>query len=397
MNPGRKSEATAGVGRRTATVPTMATATKSWTHADAGVPRSGAHFLRPGDRSGQRGPGVYGAYVDELVAQVNNGTRYYAAANHLFSVAAITDAAGAVVQRNKYDAYGKRSVTGAAVSARGFTGYREDAETGLYYARARMYSAGLGRFIGRDPLGYINGFSSYFPYFAPRGLDPTGTVVSRHVFQIAERFVKRVSDETFWDVFTVERQSVSGYYYNWSAITCTCDEWKETHYVSLKADRSGKRSYDLYVGGSVTVDIDAGMTAGGTALGWASLSLDVFGAFSENNPFETVTDSVAVGLDFMSLFGDWSEVTSAVVVDQNIVETRKNESFDGVILSNFRLDTFDDGSGGAVTGVKLNISKSDCETKDKAGRQAFKQDKATLVASMQGKLNAINSKPAGAK
>jgi len=38
-----------------------------------------------------------------------------------------------------------------------------------------MYSAGLGRFIGRDPLRYVDGFSLYRPYFIPNALDPTGT------------------------------------------------------------------------------------------------------------------------------------------------------------------------------------------------------------------------------
>ncbi len=117
---------------------------------------------------------VWGAYVDELVMQQNGAAKFYAAANHLYSVAALTDAAGAVVQRNKYDAYGKRTVTGLAVFAHGFTGYREDAETGLYYARARMYSAGLGRFIERDPLTYVDGLSMYMAYFIPNSLDWNG-------------------------------------------------------------------------------------------------------------------------------------------------------------------------------------------------------------------------------
>jgi len=49
-------------------------------------------------------------------------------------------------------------------------------ETGLYYARARMYSAGLGRFISRDPLGYVDGSSLYNAYFVPNKLDPSGTI-----------------------------------------------------------------------------------------------------------------------------------------------------------------------------------------------------------------------------
>jgi RHS repeat-associated protein len=80
--------------------------------------------------------------------------------NHLYSPAALTDSKRAVVERYAYDAYGTRIIrsgSGTALSAttvgfeRGFTGYAIDRETGLHYARARMYSSSLGRFISRDP------------------------------------------------------------------------------------------------------------------------------------------------------------------------------------------------------------------------------------------------------
>jgi len=127
---------------------------------------------------------VYASYVDEPVMMVSGAsTKHYFHQNHLYSVAAMTSSTGAVVERYRYDAYGKRTVTNAAgtpIAAstigqqRGFTGYYLDAETGLYYARARMYSAGLGRFVSRDPLGYIDGKSLYRAYFSPNFLDPTG-------------------------------------------------------------------------------------------------------------------------------------------------------------------------------------------------------------------------------
>ena len=86
--------------------------------------------------------------------------RFYVADNSLYTASAVTDAAGSVVSRYSYDAYGRqtfRNPAGAIVSSdpaslrRGLTGFRTDAESNWMYARARMYSAKLGRFVSRDP------------------------------------------------------------------------------------------------------------------------------------------------------------------------------------------------------------------------------------------------------
>lgn len=58
-----------------------------------------------------------------------------------------------------------------------FTGRQLDEETGLYYYRARHYSAELRRFVQRDPLEYVDGPNAY-TYVRSRpgvSLDPTGT------------------------------------------------------------------------------------------------------------------------------------------------------------------------------------------------------------------------------
>jgi len=62
-----------------------------------------------------------------------------------------------------------------------YTGRRLDTETavngahGLYYFRARYFSAPQGRFISRDPIGYADGMHLYAAYFGSHfGVDPTG-------------------------------------------------------------------------------------------------------------------------------------------------------------------------------------------------------------------------------
>jgi RHS repeat-associated protein len=134
---------------------------------------------------------VYGPYVDEpLMMQTGTGIvakRYYFHSNHLYSVAALTDSSGAVVERYKYDGHGRRTVlspTGVVLGNEsaygnnvGFTGRYLDQETGLWFFRARYFDSGLGRFIKRDPLGYVDGLGLYSGYFVPNGIDPNGTYV----------------------------------------------------------------------------------------------------------------------------------------------------------------------------------------------------------------------------
>ena len=145
--------------------------------------------------------------MDEVVCFVTGtgaqAQRYFPHYNSLYSVAALTDASGNVVERFQYDAYGKQKITsggGAARSRsavgfdRGFTGYLVDHESGLLHARARQYSPALGRFVSRDPIrhassvrhgvlywgppkasdGYDKIPNQYVLYAVGNSLDPTG-------------------------------------------------------------------------------------------------------------------------------------------------------------------------------------------------------------------------------
>jgi len=96
-------------------------------------------------------------------------TRSFYHGNALGSVMAISDMNQAVAVSYRYDPYGKVTITRNGQPQTtdplgqhwGFTGRFLDEESGLNYYRARYYDPTLGRFVQRDPLGYVAGPSLY--------------------------------------------------------------------------------------------------------------------------------------------------------------------------------------------------------------------------------------------
>jgi RHS repeat-associated protein len=129
---------------------------------------------------------VFGSYIDEPLCMVKaNGDRFFYSTNDLYSVYALTNGTGNVVERYMYDPYGKVTVLDGNGNPRTvneslygnpwtFTGRRLDGETGLMYYRWRMYETGLGRFVSRDPIGYRGGIGLYGAYYVPNAMDPLG-------------------------------------------------------------------------------------------------------------------------------------------------------------------------------------------------------------------------------
>ncbi len=128
---------------------------------------------------------VYGLGIDDVLQMQRGGNDYYYHRNSLGSVVAVTDVLGTVVERYEYDGYGNTTIydntfTPLANSAIGnpymFTGRRLDPESGLYFYRARSYDPVHGRFLQRDPIGFIDGMnlSAYVLNNPINYVDPSG-------------------------------------------------------------------------------------------------------------------------------------------------------------------------------------------------------------------------------
>ena len=119
----------------------------------------------------------HGQSVDQPLAVERGGQSYYYQADQLGSVRAITDSAGLTANSYDYDAYGniEASVEGIA-NPFTYTGREFDAESGLYFYRARYYDPATGRFLTEDPIGLVGGFNiyAYVDGNPVNFVDPTG-------------------------------------------------------------------------------------------------------------------------------------------------------------------------------------------------------------------------------
>ena len=110
---------------------------------------------------------------------VCDDTRYYYSQQANYNVVALTEDDGDIVEKVLYDPYGEATVwlagndgnwgtgddvfqsTSSVDNPYLFQGRRWDSEADLYYFRNRSYSPRLGRFMQRDPVGYVDGMNLY--------------------------------------------------------------------------------------------------------------------------------------------------------------------------------------------------------------------------------------------
>ena len=120
---------------------------------------------------------IYWKWVDDVIVSIvkkdKKSKTYFFHKNQLGSIVAITDEKGNIVEEYKYDTFWKAYIRNwksenwrefkesKIWNERLFTGREYDREIGLYYYRARYYSAELGRFISRDPIWQVDDINLY--------------------------------------------------------------------------------------------------------------------------------------------------------------------------------------------------------------------------------------------
>lgn len=125
---------------------------------------------------GWRPNGIWGT---NPVFQIDSGSYYFYHNDHLGTPQTMTDMNGDIVWEATYEAFGKATVDPASVITNNlrFPGQYWDEETGLHYNWHRYYDPGTGRYISKDPIGFLGGDKNIFRYVLSNPLkyaDPYG-------------------------------------------------------------------------------------------------------------------------------------------------------------------------------------------------------------------------------
>jgi RHS repeat-associated protein len=175
---------------------------------------------------------VYASYIDEPVVRkgpTSTSTVHFYHRNHQYSITAMTTSTGAVAERYAYTAYGQPTILDASGTVlptsnfsirTSYTGREWDATLGLHHFRARWMSGLTGRFLSRDPMGYIDGFGLYTSFVCIGRLDASGTKTN---LDICNEVKAGFESNLPHDFEKKCGKGKGGYYYYNLKITCEAD------------------------------------------------------------------------------------------------------------------------------------------------------------------------------
>jgi RHS repeat-associated protein len=344
------------------------------------------------------------AYIDGLIlrdrnADLNNATgaggleqRVYALQDALWNTTALVDVNGNVLDRFAYTPYGvvetfdsnwtptaSPSIPWAVL----FRGYFADEGTGLLHARNRQYSPTLGRFIGRDPLKYVDGYSLYGAYFVPTTVDPFGWQRFDFVspWKLISEGVFDDDDEERDGWFVAQSRTVKGHEWIWDETKCCCQHTNVTSVISLRMDRYIQRAHDIYARTRVRFDVTASPDAEAQFLSWLAWGLSTYGIGDTfvpgfEMPFEDATDFaswwISTGLQFGLVGGQ--NITMSNFSSEIETQRRNRSDLDRVRYGDAYLSDWEGSSW--VKGLCVKMYKGECEAKGAAAKQKLEEDEA---------------------
>jgi RHS repeat-associated protein len=100
--------------------------------------------------------------IDEPLAMLRGTTTSYYEVDGLGSITSLSNSSGSLVQTNTYDSFGNQTASsGSLTNFFRYTGREFDAESGLYFNRARYYDPQVARFLNEDPIRFSGGINFY--------------------------------------------------------------------------------------------------------------------------------------------------------------------------------------------------------------------------------------------
>jgi RHS repeat-associated protein len=100
--------------------------------------------------------------IDEPLAMLRSSATSYYHADGLGSITSLSNSTGALAQTYTFDSFGKQTnSSGSLTNSFQYTARESDAETGLYYYRARYYDPSAGSFLSEDPINFRAGPNFY--------------------------------------------------------------------------------------------------------------------------------------------------------------------------------------------------------------------------------------------
>jgi RHS repeat-associated protein len=283
------------------------------------------------------GAGLIGVYVTKSTYAAGDGAgmRYYHK-DHLGSVAVITNAAGAVIERLAYEAFGERRYPSGSpedrsapligvTTDRGFTAHEHLDEMMLIHMNGRIYDPVLARFMTADPfIQDPNNLQSYNRYSYGfnnplSGIDPSGYGFFSDLFDAVFDVGDALLDNPVKAIATIAVAYFTGYWIG-EGLAAAGSEWAVSSWTTTySAGQAVATGYTLSTAGAIAAGAGSGFAAGFIASGGdlseafrsalsGGISGGVRGFFGSDYPLERIAaNSVAGGIQSILRGGSFSD------------------------------------------------------------------------------------------